>query len=75
MAGQLWALVGYIRVLRGALLGLCGSRQHGSAVLVVGRQAVPSLGRIQKSHPQARPESRGCVALRESVSRRALWDL
>lgn len=67
MAGQLWALLSYIRVFPGALLGLCGSRQHGPAALVVGRQAVPGLGRNEKSHPQARPESRGCVARRKRV--------
>lgn len=68
MAGQLWALLSYTRVLRGALLGLCGSRQHGPAALVTGRQAVPGLGHNEKSHPQAHPESRGCVACREIVS-------
>lgn len=66
MAGQFWALLS-IRVLR-VVLGFCGRRQHGPAALVVGDRQCLVLGRNEKSHPQARPESRGCVARREIVS-------
>lgn len=75
MAGQLWELLS-IRVLRGVLLGFCGSRQHGPAVLAVERQAVPGLGaQREEPHSGTSGVERLCRASRDCVTRRAFWDL